>query len=95
MTNAIIADLQEGNIMLGLDEDAILEAFEEAEREDPSPFEMFGEHIIYHSRQLEIPKRPGRPIITDFGEARFSQSEYIDDIIPFQYRAPEVIFDVP
>ena len=42
-----------------------------------------------------MPKKHGRPIITDFGEARFGQAEYGDDIQPFQYRAPEVVFGLP
>lgn len=33
----------------------------------------------------------GRPLICDFGEARFSDQEYNDDIMPDIYRAPEVI----
>lgn len=91
----ITPDLQEKNIMLGLEDDSVLEAFEEAERRDPSSCKIHGDHIIYHSKELEMPKKHGRPIITDFGEARFGQSEYDDDIQPFQYRAPEVIFNVP
>jgi serine/threonine protein kinase len=42
-----------------------------------------------------ITKNPGRPVITDFGEARIGQQTYDDDIQPFQYRAPEVIMDMP
>ncbi|KAF2279504.1 putative CDK4/6 [Westerdykella ornata] len=91
----IHTDLQEKNIILGLEDDSVLKAFENAERQDPSPYRSYGDRIIYRSRALEMPKKHGRPTITDFGEARFGQSEYDDDIQPFEYRAPEVIFAVP
>lgn len=42
------------------------------------------------SRELPIPKKHGRPVLSDFGEARFGQEDYSGDIQPFIYRAPEV-----
>ncbi|OBT72743.1 hypothetical protein VF21_08971 [Pseudogymnoascus sp. 05NY08] len=57
------------------------------------PFD--GDRTIYKSRSLVITKNPGRPVITDFGEARIGQQTYDDDIQPFQYRAPEVIMGMP
>ena len=34
-------------------------------------------------------------MLCDFGEARFGEYDDMVDIQPFQYRAPEVIFDIP
>ncbi|KFY83874.1 hypothetical protein V500_09834 [Pseudogymnoascus sp. VKM F-4518 (FW-2643)] len=91
----IHTDLQEGNIILGIEDDSILEEYETNELRIPSPRKVDGDRIIYKSRGLEISKDPGRPVITDFGEARIGQQTYDDDIQPFQYRAPEVIMDAP
>lgn len=54
-----------------------------------------GERTIYESRGLKMPKRSGRPVLCDFGEARYGQTSYSDDIQPYVYRAPEVLLDVP
>ncbi|KFY24247.1 hypothetical protein V491_02231 [Pseudogymnoascus sp. VKM F-3775] len=88
-------DLQERNIILGIEDDSILKEFEINELRNPSRRKVNGDRIIYKSRGLEISKNPGRPVITDFGEARIGQKTYDDDIQPFQYRAPEVIMDAP
>ncbi len=37
----------------------------------------------------------GRPVLCDFGEARFGGKTYMDIIQPYQYRAPEVILGAP
>lgn len=42
-----------------------------------------------------MPKRSGRPVLCDFGEARYGQTSYSDDIQPYVYRAPEILLDVP
>lgn len=36
----------------------------------------------------------GWPLICDFGEARFADQEYNDDIMPDIYRVPEVIMQM-
>ncbi|MCJ1396678.1 hypothetical protein MMC18_009570, partial [Xylographa bjoerkii] len=41
--------------------------------------------------ELKIPRIHGRPVLCDFGEARFGKEDYDDDIQPYIYRAPEVI----
>lgn len=89
------ADLQERNIILGIEDDSILEEFERRELRHPSPRKVDGDRTIYKSKSLVITKNPGRPVITDFGEARIGQQTYDDGIQPFQYRAPEVIMDMP
>ena len=51
--------------------------------------------MIYESRGLKIPEKHGRPVLCDFGEARFGKESYDEDIQPYIYRAPDVILDIP
>lgn len=62
---------------------------------NPSARKTDGDRIIYESRGLRLPKKSGRPILCDFGEARHGQTSYSDDIQPYVYRAPEVLLDIP
>jgi serine/threonine protein kinase len=89
-----VTDLQENNILLAVEDKLILADFEEAERSEPSPRKIDGDRIIYASRELRIPKIHGRPVLSDFGEARFGEEDYDDDIQPYIYRAPEVILQM-
>lgn len=90
----ILLDVKETNILIDLDDDSALQAFEKQEQMSPSPRKIVGDRVVYVSREIR-PQKYGRPIVCDFGEARFGQSSYTDDIQPYQYRAPEVILDVP
>lgn len=83
--------------MLNIEDDSILVDFEEAEISNPSPYKLVGDRAIYHSRKLGIPKKHGRPVLSDFGEARFGSESgtYYDDVQPFIYRAPEVLLRMP
>ncbi|OGM43841.1 putative serine/threonine protein kinase [Aspergillus bombycis] len=83
--------------MLGVDDQSILLDFEEAERCNPSPCKVIGNRVIYSSRKLGIPKVHGRPILSDFGEARFSSQvgTQWEDVQPLIYRAPEVLLRMP
>ena len=95
MLNPPPSDLQARNVHLRIEEDSILKEFEAAELSSPSPRKVDGDRVIYESRGLKRPKKPGRPVLCDFGEARFGQKMYADDIQPYVYRAPEVILDIP
>ncbi|KAJ5900246.1 protein kinase [Penicillium subrubescens] len=90
-------DIQENNVMLSVEDESILVDFEEAERSSPSPRKIVGDRVIYSSRDLGIPKVHGRPILSDFGEARFSSSlgKQWEDVQPLVYRAPEVLLRMP
>ncbi|KAL6307087.1 CMGC/SRPK protein kinase [Sparassis latifolia] len=95
----IHTDIQEKNILLGLDDHSAeddLEKFEKQEVESPSPRKIDGDRIIYTSRPL-VPciYNYGRPVLCDLGEAHFGKYNPMDDIQPYQYRAPEVILDIP
>lgn len=88
----LVPDIQENNIMLRVEDESILADFEEAEKSSPSHRKTAGDRVIYSSRDLGIPKVHGRPILSDFGEARFSSSlgKQWEDVQPLVYRAPEV-----
>ncbi|KAB8256812.1 kinase-like domain-containing protein [Aspergillus pseudonomiae] len=91
----IHTDIQEKNIMLGIEDKSILADFEEGEKSNPSPRKIVGGRITYSSRKLRRTKQHGRPILCDFGQARFGSSTYFGDIQPYIYRAPEVILQMP
>ncbi|KAH9841134.1 putative CDK4/6 [Rhodofomes roseus] len=95
----IHTDIQEKNILLGLDDNTAeddLNKFEQQEFESPSPRKIDGDRVIYTSRPL-VPRiyNYGRPVLCDLGEARFGEYNRMADIQPYQYRAPEVILDIP
>ena len=92
-----MVDLQEKNIMLRVEDESILVDFEEAEKSSPSPRKVVGDRVIYTSRKLGLPKIHGRPVLSDFGEARFASSvgTHWEDIQPLIYRAPEVLLGMP
>lgn len=83
--------------MLSVEDESILVNFEEAEISNPSNRKIIGDRVIYSSRDLGIPKMHGRPILSDFGEARFSSSlgKQWEDVQPLVYRAPEVLLRMP
>ena len=78
-----------------MDEGTVPRDWEDEEMAEPSPRKVNDDCIIYESRPQSVPKEQGRPILIDFGEARFGSRTYTDDIHPYQYRAPEVILDIP
>ena len=83
--------------MLSVEDESILIDFEEGEKSNPSPRKVIGDRVIYTSRKLGIPKIHGRPILSDFGEARFISSlgTQWKDVQPLIYRAPEVVLRMP
>lgn len=87
--------MQALNVHLRIEDQSILEHFEKAELSSPSPRKIDSDRVIYESRGLIRPERPGRPVLCDFGEARFGKSTYTDKIQPYVYRAPEIILNIP
>ncbi|KAF5354138.1 hypothetical protein D9756_007129 [Leucocoprinus leucothites] len=73
-----------------------LENFETAEMTSSTAHKIDSDRIIYVSRRL-VPQKYsyGLPVLCDFGEAQFGEFDYLPDIQPYQYRAPEVILDIP
>lgn len=90
-----MADLQARNIHMRVEDESILKDFEDEETKHPSPRQVDGDRIIYESRGLRMPSKSGRPILCDFGEARYGNESYQDDIQPYVYRAPEIMLDIP
>lgn len=76
--------------MLSIEDILVLADFEEAEKSYPSPRKIVGDRVIYSSRKLRKTTQHGRPVLCDFGQARFGAAHYCDDIQPYIYRAPEV-----
>ncbi|PYH93055.1 kinase-like protein [Aspergillus ellipticus CBS 707.79] len=87
---AISVDLQLKNLLLPADEQRFLSGLEEAEIEDPSPRNPLGSDRTIYTSRLLVPSN-GLPLLSDFGEARFSEEKHDEDIMPNAYRAPEVV----
>ena len=83
------------NIHLRIEDKYILPFFENADMTKPSARKTNGPQTIYDSRGLLRTKNHGRPVLCDFGEVRFGQESYTDDIQPYPHRAPEVILKIP
>lgn len=80
--------------MLTLDDKSVLDDFEKAEAEEPSPAKIIDStRTIYGSRKLGPPKDSqwGQPVLCDFGEVRIGNS-HRGLIQPELYRSPEVLF---
>ncbi|KAK6379682.1 hypothetical protein LTS17_005754 [Exophiala oligosperma] len=90
----VYVDIKASNIMLGLDDDSVLQAFEANEMANPSPRNIYPDRTIYRSRLIDRPKAIGLPVLSDFGLARFEGGNADDDIQPEIYRAPEVLLDM-
>ncbi|KAL4891343.1 kinase-like protein [Aspergillus ambiguus] len=88
-------DIQEKNILFGIEDSSILTDFEQSEKSNPSPRKIVGDRIIYSTRKLARTTKHGRPILCDFGQARFGSDTYRGDIQPHIYRAPEVLLRIP
>ncbi|KAG7141241.1 Serine/threonine-protein kinase AFC3 like [Verticillium longisporum] len=81
--------------MLGIEDDSVFTAFEEEELSDPSPRKTVDGRSIYVSRELQLPKAWGAPVLCDFGSAVIGEIEHLEDVQPDIYRAPEVIVEAP
>ncbi|OJZ91062.1 hypothetical protein ASPFODRAFT_78101 [Aspergillus luchuensis CBS 106.47] len=87
--NVIHTDLQLKNLLLPGDP-KILSGLEDAEIEAPSPRKILGPERTIYTSQIVVPGN-GLPLLSDFGEARFSDEEHDEDIMPNIYRSPEVV----
>ena len=89
-------DINASNVMLTVDDESILNDFEKAEADEPSPMKVIDDvRTIYGSRKLGLPTDSlwGQPVLCDFGEARIGES-HRGLIQPELYRAPEVLFEL-
>lgn len=82
--------------MFGIEDDSVFTAFEDQELLEPSPRKLVdGDRIIYVSRELQMHKKWGLPVLCDFGSAVPGDMEHSEDVQPNVYRAPEVILEAP
>ena len=51
------------------------------------------DRMLFMSRPLSRPEFLGRPVLADFGHARFGEAKYSSKIQPDAYRAPEVVLE--
>ncbi|PGH27792.1 hypothetical protein AJ80_00580 [Polytolypa hystricis UAMH7299] len=91
----IHTDINAGNIMFGIEDDDVFKEFEKDEKMDLSPRKKTNRRVVYVSRQLQVPKRLGPPVLCDFGSTVLRETEHDDDVQPDIYRSPEVILQVP
>ncbi|GKZ27680.1 hypothetical protein AbraIFM66951_006621 [Aspergillus brasiliensis] len=89
VAGVIHTDIQMKNLLLPAPKPEHFSSFEEREIKWPSARKVLPDRTIYKSAQF----RPGKglPLLSDFGEARFSNQTNNEDIMPDPYRAPEVI----
>ncbi|MCJ1248423.1 hypothetical protein MMC30_005641 [Trapelia coarctata] len=89
-------NLKPSNILFDLTNESLPELLEAAEMEQPCPRKIDGDRTIYRSRNLgDLGSAIGRPVLCDFGEARYGKELYTDLIQPFVYWAPEVDLRIP
>ncbi|KAK9440303.1 serine threonine protein kinase, CMGC group [Metarhizium brunneum] len=91
----IHTDIKADNIMFGIGDGSVFTAFEEQELVDPSPRKIVDGRTIYLSRELQMPKSWGAPVLCDFGSAVTGHVEHLEDVQPDIYRAPEVVLEAP
>ncbi|MCJ1385099.1 hypothetical protein MMC17_008218 [Xylographa soralifera] len=92
--HVIHTDIKAGNILQEIEDESILKDFEMAELESPSPWKDVEGRFVYLTRKLGRPKAFGRPVLCDFGQARYGNVENDALIQPKNYRAPEVILEM-
>ena len=85
----IHTDLNMKNILLGLKDHSVLSQIEQAELTQPSERKVLDDRCIYQSWELGI--TTGIPAITDLGQMRCGIGPHTGMIMPFIYRAPEVV----
>ncbi|KAK5658436.1 hypothetical protein OQA88_1825 [Cercophora sp. LCS_1] len=69
--------------MFGIEDDSVFAAFEEQELLNPSARKLVdGDRAIYVSRELQMPKKWGAPVLCDFGSAVPGDTEHSEDVQP-------------
>ncbi|KAF7877423.1 hypothetical protein EAF04_001100 [Stromatinia cepivora] len=84
-------DIKADNILSQIEDKSILDAFTNAEMQNPSPRKSVDGVTVYTSRQLEIPKFFGDSVLSDFGSAVRGDEKRNHNAGPQIYRAPEVM----
>lgn len=89
LTNRI--DIKGDNILQEIEDTSILDAFAKSEVDNPSPRKFINDAPVYASRRLELPRKFGRAVLSDFGSAVRGDEKRNHDAQPNVYRSPEVM----
>ena len=82
--------------MMGITDPKLLDDFEQAEIDDPTPRKEVDGRVIYLSRQLQmVPTSIGLPVLGDFGSAEWGEEQNKRDAQPSSLHSPEVILKLP
>ena len=82
--------------MMGLTDPKLLEDYEQAEIDNPTPRKEVDGRIIYVSRQLQnVPTAIGLPVLGDLDSAEWGEEENKRDAQSDPFRSPEVILKLP
>lgn len=87
-------DIKSDNIVQGIADKRILEAFTDAELAVPSARKVVNGHTIYRSRQFELPRQFGDAVLGDLGSAVRGDEKRSEDAQPQVYRSPETMLEV-
>jgi serine/threonine protein kinase len=88
--------LKLSNIMLGVEDESVFKAYEEAEASKASQSKTINQdRKLYASRLFSKPHNHGYgpPVLCDFGEARVGTDRAHVEIQPEIYKAPEVLME--
>lgn len=77
--------------MQELNDTSVLKKFVQGEVKNPSPRKIVSDRTIYLSRLLDPPKKFGRALLCDFGEAVQGEEKRNHNAQPEFYRSPEVM----
>ena len=88
----MLSNISAWNILLGIRDKSIIEAFIKAEQKWPSPRKEVQGYTVYATREFDSPsgRSIGPPLLSDFGSAVSGDIEHDEDVQPNVYRAPEV-----
>lgn len=88
-------DLKLDNIIFSIGDMSILDKYAHDIKDAPEMDKNYGDRTIYRTRDLIAMRKLGPPILTDLGEARLRTDPRVGIIMPYQYRAPEVLLEIP
>ena len=86
-------DIRAQNILFEFAEAGQIDSYLKDDAQDPLPHKIVSDRMIFMARPLSTPKALGRPVLADFGHARFGEVKHSSQIQPDAYRAPEVILE--
>ncbi|OAX78133.1 CMGC/SRPK protein kinase [Emergomyces africanus] len=83
-------DVHFGNMLLGIDDNDVLGAFEKHEYSSPVARKQVSQTRTIYLSRIILPK-VGPMLLSDFGGARIGPGPHSGNIMPLEYRAPETL----